>query len=60
MRQLNIKDRSDYFFKEMVNILDIHPEYFMINNSKGCKDSSTLLMCVIVKKIVCHMLYLTT
>ena len=26
----------------MVNILDIEPEYFMINDFKGCRDSSAL------------------
>ena len=29
IRELKSKDRSGYFFKEMVNILDIEPEYFM-------------------------------
>ena len=24
----------------MINILDIEPEYFMVNNFKGCKDRS--------------------
>ena len=42
MRELKIKNWSGYFFKEMVNILDIEPEYFMINDFKGCKDSSTI------------------
>ena len=31
----------------MVNILNIEPEYFMINDFKDCKDDSTLF-------IVCH------
>ena len=26
IRELNIKNWNDYFFKEMVNILDIEPE----------------------------------
>ena len=42
IRKLNIKDWSGYFFREMVNILDIEPEYFMISDFKGCKDGSTL------------------
>ena len=42
-RKLNIKDWSGYFFKEMVNILDIEPEYFTINDFKCCKDGSVLL-----------------
>ena len=41
-RKLNIKDWSGYFFKEMVNILDIEPEYFIINDFNGCKDGSVL------------------
>ena len=57
IRKLNIKDWSGYFFKEMVNILDIETEYFMINDFKDCKDDSTLF---IVKKIVYHMLFLMT
>ena len=57
IRKLNIKDWSGYFFKEMVNILDIEPEYFMINDFKDCKDDSTLF---IVKKIVYHVLFLMT
>ena len=35
-------DWSDYFFKEMVNILHIQPDYFLINDFKICKDSSTI------------------
>ena len=34
IKELNIKDSSGYFFKEMVNILDIEPEYFMVNDYK--------------------------
>ena len=26
----------------MVNILDIEPEYFMVNDFRGCKDGSIL------------------
>ena len=42
IRELKIKDWSKYFFKEMVNILDIEPEYFMVNDFKGCRDGSIL------------------
>ena len=42
IRKFNIKDCSGYFFEEMINILDIEPEYFMINDFKGCKDDSTI------------------
>ena len=41
-RKLNIKDWSGYFVKEMVNILDVQPEYFTFNYFKGCKDDSTI------------------
>ena len=43
IRELNIKDWNGYFFKEMINILDIQPEYFMVNDFKGIKDGSVLL-----------------
>ena len=36
IRELNIKDWSGYFFEEMVNILDIDPEYFMVSNANEC------------------------
>ena len=42
IKELNIKDWSVYFFKEMVNILDIQPKYLMVNDFKGCKDGSVL------------------
>ena len=34
IKELKIKDSPGYFFKGMVNILDIEPEYFMINDFK--------------------------
>ena len=42
IRELNIKDWSGYFFEEMVNILDIDPECFMVSNINECKDGSML------------------
>ena len=42
LRELKTLDWSGNFFKEMVNILDIEPEYFMVNDFKGCKDGSIL------------------
>ena len=42
IRELNIKDWSGYFFEEMVNILDINPEYFMVSNAKECSDGTIL------------------
>ena len=44
IKELNIKEWSGYVFKEMVNILDIIPEYVMINDFKGCKDGSILFI----------------
>ena len=42
IRELKTLDWSGYFFKEMINILDIEPEYFMVNDFKGCKDGLIL------------------
>ena len=42
IKELNIKERSSYFFTEMVNINGIEPEYFLINDLKGSKDGSVL------------------
>ena len=40
IRELNIKDWSGYFFEEMVNILGIDPEGFMVSNAKECTDAT--------------------
>ena len=42
IKELKIKDWSGYFFREVVNILNIEPEHFMFNGFKGCKDGSTI------------------
>ena len=42
IRNLNIKDWSGYFFEEMINILDIYPGCFMVNDSKQCTDSTLI------------------
>ena len=42
IRKLNIKDWSGYFVTEMININDIDPEYFFINDFKGSKDESII------------------
>ena len=42
IRELKTLDWSGYIFKEMVNILDTEPEYFMVNDFKGCKDGSVV------------------
>ena len=40
VRELNIKDWSGYFFEEMVNILDIDPECFMVSDTKEYTDGT--------------------
>ena len=58
MRQLKMKDWSGYFFKEMVNIVDIEPEFFMINDFKGCKDGSTIFnVCYCEENNVPHIVF---
>ena len=58
IKELNIKDWSGYFFKEIVNILDIQPEYFMVNNFKGCKDGSIVFnLCYCEKSCVPHIVF---
>ena len=42
IKVLKIKDYSGYFFKEIIDTLDIVPEYFMVNDFKGCKYGSML------------------
>ena len=42
IRELNIKDWNGYFFEEMVNILDIGPECFGINDTKQCADEAII------------------
>ena len=40
IRELNIRDWSDYFFEEMVNILDI--EFFMVSDTKESTDGTMI------------------
>ena len=42
IRELNIKDWSGYLFEEMVNILDIDPGCFGINDTKQCTDGTII------------------
>ena len=42
IRKLNIKDWGGYFFEQMVNILDIDPEYFMVGNVKECVNGTMI------------------
>ena len=58
IKELKIKDWSGYFFKEMVNILDIEPEYFIINDFKGIKDGSILFnLCYSDENSVPHIVF---
>ena len=58
IRELNTLDVSSYFFKEMINILDIEPEYFMINDFKGCKGGSTLCnLCYSAENGIPHIVF---
>ena len=58
IRDLKIKDWCDYIFNEMVNINDIQPEYFMINNFKDCKNGSVLLnVCYCEENNVPHIVF---
>ena len=51
IRELGIKDWSGYFFEEMVNILDIDPKCFMVNDTKECTDGTMVYnICYSVKK----------
>ena len=58
IRELNTLDVSSYFFKEMINILDIEPEYFMINDFKDCKGGSTLCnLCYSAENGIPHIVF---
>ena len=58
IKELKIKDWTAYFLKEMVDILDIEPEYSMINDFKGCKDGSTLFnLCYSDETVVPHIIF---
>ena len=54
IKELKITDWSGYFFTEMVNINDVDPEYFLINDFKDIKDGSTLFI-----NAYCEEVYLT-
>ena len=42
IKNLNIKDWSGYFLEEMINILDIYPIYFGINDFKQSTDGTII------------------
>ena len=42
IKKLNIKNWSGYFSEEIVNILDIDPECFMVSNVQECTDGKML------------------
>ena len=55
IRELKTLDWSGYFFKEMINILDIEPEYFMVNESKFnlCYSDETGVPHIVFNNIKC-------
>ena len=58
IRELNIKDWSGYFFEEMVNILDIDPECFMVSDTKECTDGTMVYnICYSDKTGVPHIVF---
>ena len=58
IRKLKIKDWSGYFFEEMVNILAVDPEYFMVSNAKECTDGTMLYnLCYADKTGVPHIVF---
>ena len=52
IRELNIKDCSGYFFEEMVNVLDIDPECFMLAMLKNVQTVQCYIIFVILIKLV--------
>ena len=58
IRELKIKDWSGYFSEEIVNILDINPECFMVSNAKECTDGTILYnLCYSDKTGVPHIVF---
>ena len=58
IKELNIKDWNAYFFKEIINILDIQPEYFMVNDFKSIKDGLTIFnLCYCEENCVPHIVF---
>ena len=58
IRELNIKNGIRYFFKEIVNIVDMEPEYFMVNDFKRCKDGSIIFnLCYCSGDSVSHIVF---
>ena len=58
IRELKIKGWSGYFFEEMVNILDIDPECFMVSDTKECTDGTMVYnLCYFNKTGVPHIVF---
>ena len=58
IRELKIKDWSDYFFQEMVNNLDIDPDCFMVSDTKQCTDDTMIYnLCYSDKTGVPHIVF---
>ena len=58
IRELKIKEWSGYFFAEIVNILDIDPECFMVSDTKQCTDGAMIYNLCNSDKLVYHILFL--
>ena len=58
IRELKIKYWSGYFFEDMVNILDIDPECFMVSDTKECTDGTMIYnLCYSDKTDVSHIVF---
>ena len=58
IRELKIKDWSGSFFEEMVNILYIDPECFMVSDTDACTDGTMIYnLCYSVKTGVPHIVF---
>ena len=57
IRKLNIKVWSGYFFEEMANISDIHPECFIVGNVKECTNGTMLYNIYYSDKTGAHIVF---
>ena len=58
IRELKIKDLGSYIFEEMVNILDIDPECFMVSDTKEYTGGTMLYnLCYSDKSGVLHIVF---
>ena len=57
VRKLNIKDWSGYFFEEMINILAVNSEYFIVNDTKCINGKMIYNICYSDKIGVPHIVF---